>query len=261
MMNAVPGNVERTELLHKGKANNVYATTNPNVLELEASDRISAGNGAKTDVIGGKGEANNLVSMAIFQQLNEKGIPTHYIGPGSNAASKYVWKADQILLEVIFRFKTKGSFTKRYECEDMKPFDGVYIEYTYKSDNAGDPVIPESAIVQLGILTRRELGYIEYITEQVALFLKEFFAKCNGDLIDGKIEFGRLPNGQIAVTDEISPDTCRILDKETGNSLDKDRFRQDMGGVAEAYQEMAKRVAGLTEKKPSTESGGCAYAG
>lgn len=248
MKNANLGDVKRTELLHAGKANNVYLTTNPDILELEASDRISAGNGVKTDVIEGKGEANNLISMAIFQQLNEKGIPTHYIGPGSNAASKLVWKADQILLEVIFRFKATGSFAKRYECESMKPFDGVYVEYTYKSDNAGDPVIPAEAIVALGILTKRELGYVEYITEQVALFLKDFFAKCNGDLIDGKIEFGKLPNGQIAVTDEISPDTCRILDKETGASLDKDRFRKDMGGVAEAYKEIAKRVAGISEE-------------
>ena len=258
-MKVKPVGIERTELLHKGKANNVWATNDPRFLELEASDRISAGNGAKTDVIAGKGEANNLISMAIFSQLEEKGIPTHYVGPGSNAASKIVLKAEPILLEVIGRFKATGSYVKRYECENMLEFDGVYVEYTYKSDNAGDPVIPNDAIVALGILTKRELGYIEYLTEQVALTIRDFFAECDGELIDFKIEFGRHPNGQIVVIDEISPDTCRILDAKTGKSLDKDRFRKDMGDVAEAYQEMAKRVSGRGEETKSGGRGGCAF--
>ena len=134
---------------------------------------------------------------------------------------------------------------RAYGVPNMMPFDGVYIEYTYKSDNAGDPRISEAAIVANGLLTKRELGYVEYITERVAYIIRDFFAECNGDLIDFKIEFGKLPNGQIIVIDEISPDTCRILDKETGKSLDKDRFRKDMGDVAEAYTEMARRVASI----------------
>ena len=235
--------IKRTELYHSGKANNVYLTNNPEYLELEASDRISAGNGAKTDVISGKGIANNVISKAIFTKLEEHGINTHYVGPGSNEASKIVKKTTPILLEVIGRFKATGSYVKRYDVPDMMPFDGVYIEYTYKSDAAGDPPICEAAIIAKGLLTKRELGYVEYVTEQVALIIKDFFAQCNGELIDFKIEFGRLPDGQIIVIDEISPDTCRILDKETGKSLDKDRFRKDMGDVAEAYSEMAKRVS------------------
>ncbi len=237
--------IKRTTLYHAGKANNVYLTTDDAYLELEASDRISAGNGEKTDVISGKGIANNTISKAIFTKLEECGIPTHYVGPGSNEASKIVKKTTPILLEVIGRFKATGSYVRAYGVPDMMPFDGVYIEYTYKSDNAGDPRISEAAIVANGLLTKRELGYVEYITEQVAYVIRDFFAECNGDLIDFKIEFGKLPNGQIIVIDEISPDTCRIHDKETGKSLDKDRFRKDMGDVAEAYSEMARRVASI----------------
>jgi phosphoribosylaminoimidazole-succinocarboxamide synthase len=235
----------RTELYHSGKANNVYYTSNPDYLELEASDRISAGNGEKTDVITGKGIANNTISKAIFAKLTECGIPNHYVGPGSNEASKLVLKADPILLEVIGRFKATGSFVKRYDMPNMTKFDDVFIEYTYKSDAAGDPPICNDAIIVKGLLSKREIGYVEYITDRVAHIIKDFFAQCNGELIDFKIEFGRLPNGQIIVIDEISPDTCRILDMSTGASMDKDRFRKDLGNVAETYAEMEKRVSNL----------------
>lgn len=237
--------IRRTKLLHSGKANNVYLTTDDNVLELEASDRISAGNGAKTDVISGKGIANNTISKAIFTRLEEYGIQTHYLGPGANEASKFVLKTEPIKLEVIGRFKATGSFRKRYDIPDMTAFDGLYVEFTHKNDATNDPLITEDAIVAMGLLTKREIGYVVYVTERLAYIIKDFFAECDGELIDFKIEFGKLPNGQIIVIDEISPDTCRILDKKTGQSLDKDRFRKDMGQVAEAYVEMAKRV---TEK-------------
>lgn len=240
--------IKRTELYHSGKANNVYLTNNPEYLELEASDRISAGNGVKTDVISGKGVANNIVSSAIFNRLEEKGIPTHYVGPGSNDASKIVRRATPILLEVIGRFKASGSYVKRYNVPLMMSFDPVFVEYTYKSDSAGDPFIGEQAIVANGILTGRELGYVEYITEQVGHVVNDFFAKCNIELIDYKIEFGKLSNGRIVVIDEISPDTCRLLDMETGRCLDKDRFRKDMGEVEETYDEVSQRVLKLIKK-------------
>lgn len=240
--------VKRGELYHSGKANNVYLTDNEEYLELESSDRISAGNGLKRDVIKGKGVANNTVSTAIFEKLEASGIPTHYVGPGSNEASKVVRKATPILLEVVGRFKASGSYVKRYNVPNMMPFNPVYIEYTYKSDAAGDPLIGKEAIVANGILTERELGYIEYLTEQVGLIVRDFFDECNAELIDYKIEFGRLPNGRIVVIDEISPDTCRIIDKETGKCLDKDRFRKDMGEVSETYTEVASKVRRLVNK-------------
>lgn len=238
----------RTRLYHKGKANNVYLTNNPEYLELESSDRISAGNGVKTDVIKGKGVANNIVSSAIFSRLEENGIPTHYVGPGSNDASKIVKKANPILLEVIGRLKASGSYVKRYNVPLMMNFDPILVEYTYKSDAAGDPFIGENVIVANGILTKRELGYIEYLTEQVGNITNDFFAECNLELIDYKIEFGKLSNGRIVVIDEISPDTCRLLDMESKKCLDKDRFRKDMGEVEETYNEVAGRVLKLLKK-------------
>lgn len=241
----IADSIKRTKLYYTGKANDVYLTNHPEYLELEASDRISAGNGKKKDIVKGKGKANNLISTAIFMKLEERGIPTHYVGPGSNESSKIIKKTEPIPLEVIGRFFATGSYVKRYDVPDMMPFDGVYIEYTYKSDTAGDPPICESAIIAKGLLTKRELGYVEYVTEQVAYIIKEFFIECFGNLIDFKIEFGRLPNGQIILIDEISPDTCRIVDMKTGKSMDKDRFRKDMGDIAEAYSEMAERVSAI----------------
>ena len=239
--------IKRTELYHSGKANNVYLTNNPLYLELECSDRISAGNGLKTDVISGKGIANNIVSSAIFTKLENQGIQTHYVCPGSNEASKIVKRANPILLEVIGRFKASGSYVKRYNVPYLMVFNPIFIEYTYKSDAAADPLITEDAIIANRILTKRELGYIEYVTEQVGFVVRDFFAELNAELIDYKIEFGRLPNGQIVVIDEISQDTCRILDMQTGKCLDKDRFRKDMGDVSETYQEVAQKVLKLTK--------------
>ena len=239
--------IVRTELFHSGKANNVYLTNYPEYLELESSDRISAGNGVKTDVIKGKGVSNNIVSTEAFKRLESAGIQTHYVCPGSNDASKIVKRANPILLEVIGRFKASGSYIKRYKVPYMMSFDPIFIEYTYKSDAAGDPLISENAIISNGILTGRELGYIEYVTERVGYVIKDLFDECNSELIDYKIEFGRLPNGQIVVIDEISQDTCRILEKETFRCLDKDRFRKDMGLVQETYEEMAQKVLKLTK--------------
>ena len=143
------GTIEWKELYHSGKANNVYLTNNPEYLELEAQDRISAGNGAKIDIISGKGIANNVISKAIFAKLEEHGIHTHYVGPGSNPASKIVKKTTPILLEVIGRFKATGSYVKQYDVPNMLPFDGVYIEYTYKLINSYHKPKNTSAIVYL----------------------------------------------------------------------------------------------------------------
>ena len=238
--------IKRESLYHAGKANNVYLTNNERYLELESSDRISAGNGLKTSVISGKGVANNIVSSAIFKRLESEGIQTHYIGPGSNEASKIVLRANPILLEVIGRFKASGSYVKRYGVPYLMPFNPIFIEYTYKSDAAADPDINEEAIIVNGILTRRELGYIEYVTERVGYVVRDFFDELGVDLIDYKIEFGKLPNNQIIVMDEISQDTCRLLEKDTQRCLDKDRFRKDMGLVEETYAEMKEKVLRLT---------------
>ena len=239
--------ITRTELIHKGKANNVYATNDPMYLELEASDRVSAGNGAKTDVITNKGISNNQVSSAIFKYLEEYGIPTHYVSEGSNPASKIVLKADMIPLEVIARNMATGSFCKRYGVSDGSYFTETFIEYTFKSDASGDPPIDRETILALSpestnIWDKRELYLIEYYVWRICELLTEFYENLGVELIDFKVEFGRLPNGQIILADEISPDTCRLVDYNTGEKLDKDRFREDLGDVSKGYEEILKRV-------------------
>lgn len=238
--------ITRQNLIHAGKANNVYATNSPNYLELEASDRISAGNGAKTDVVTNKGVANNQISSATFKFLEENGIPTHYVCEGSNKASKIVKAAEMIPLEVICRFVATGSFCKRYECEDGLEFDEPFVEFTFKSDSAGDPPIDRKTILALPEKTlindERELNLLEYYTARIGELLSEFYERLGVKLIDFKVEFGRISSGQIILCDEISPDTCRLVDIATGEKLDKDRFRQDLGNVSKGYEEILRRV-------------------
>lgn len=238
--------ITRQDLIHAGKANNVYATNSPDYLELEASDRISAGNGAKTDVVTNKGIANNQISSATFKFLEENGIPTHYVCEGSNKASKIVKAAEMIPLEVICRFVATGSFCKRYECEDGLEFEEPFVEFTFKSDSAGDPPIDRKTILALPgktlIEDERELNLIEYYTARIGILLSEFYERLGVKLIDFKVEFGRIASGQIILCDEISPDTCRLVDIETGEKLDKDRFREDLGDVSKGYEEILKRV-------------------
>lgn len=245
------GKITRKELIHKGKANNVYATDSLDYLELESSDRISAGNGAKTDVISDKGIANNQISSVLFQYLEENGIPTHYVCEGSNSASKIVKRAEMIPLEVICRFRAAGSFVKRYGCEEGMVFDDPFVEFTYKRDNKEHPELSDPPIDRITILTipeqtlikhERELILIEYYTSRTGVLLRGFYEKLGVELVDFKLEFGRLESGQIILCDEISPDTCRLVDMKTGEKLDKDRFRQDMGDVSKGYEEILKRV-------------------
>ena len=237
---------KRQELIHKGKANNVYATNVPGYLELESSDRISAGNGVKRDVIKGKGVANNKISSTIFKYLEGNGIPTHYICEGSNEASKIVKEAEMIPLEVICRLYSDGHFCKNYECEKGIEFKEPLIEYTFKSDSVGDPMIDRKTIVAIPQKTKinseRELFLIEYYTARTAVLLASFFERLGIKLIDFKVEYGRTKNGQIVLCDEISPDTCRLVDIHSKEKLDKDIFREDLGDVSKGYQEVLRRV-------------------
>ena len=238
--------IKRQKLIHVGKANNVYATNSPEYLELESSDRISAGNGAKRDIIPGKGISNNKISSVIFKYLEENGIPTHYVCEGSNEASKIVRAAQMIPLEVICRLFTDGSFCKRYECEKGLAFKEPFVEYTFKSDSAGDPPIDRKTILALPektlIKSERDLYLIEYYTARTGILLADFYHQLGVKLIDFKVEYGRIPSGQIILCDEISPDTCRLVDSLTGEKLDKDRFREDLGDVSKGYSKVLKRV-------------------
>ena len=238
--------IVRKELIHTGKANNVYATNFPEYLELESSDRISAGNGAKRDIIEGKGVVNNTISSILFQYLQKKGIPTHYVGEGSNKASKIVKVAEMIPLEVIGRLYTDGSFCKRYGCEKGIKFPEPLVEYTYKSDSTGDPLIDRKTIIALSKLTRvrseLELALIEYYTTRVGIILSDFYKELGIKLVDYKVEYGRIPSGEIILCDEVSPDTCRLVDMKTSEKLDKDIFREDLGDVSKGYEKVYKKV-------------------
>lgn len=237
---------ERLDLIHSGKANDVYATSDPNIYEIESTDRVSAGNGAKKDIIPGKGVSNNTISTAIFKYLMDHGIPTHYVCDGSTPASKFVLSAEMIPLEVIGRLKTAGSFCKRYGCPKGIEFDEPFVEFTYKSDDSGDPPIDRKTIAalldQMQLENEREIYLLEFYTARIAELLQEFWLNFGVEIIDFKVEYGRLENGVIILCDEISPDTCRLVDLETGEKLDKDRFREDMNNPEKGYNELLKRL-------------------
>lgn len=235
--------LERKTLSHKGKANDVFTTSMPGILEIFSTDRVTADNGTRTAVIPGKGKANNVITSALYRSLEESGIKTHYLGPGSSECSRYVVRAVPIPLEVIFRFRTAGSFARAFQLPEGIEFNGVFVEFTYKSDTDGDPRISDWSIVKDGILTTDELTQIRSTTSEIAYATRKFFQKCNATLIDGKVEFGYLPNGEIILIDEISADSVRVVDCNTGESLDKDRFRQNMADVAMGYYELADRIS------------------
>lgn len=239
--------IKRLDLIHSGKANDVFATSNAFIYEIESTDRVSAGNGAKKDVIPGKGVSNNTISTAIFRYLMEHGIPTHFVSNGTTPASKFVLAADMIPLEVIGRLKTAGSFCKRYECPEGIEFDEPFVEFTYKSDNAGDPPIDRKTIAalldQMQLENEREIDLMEFYTAHIAELLQEFWLNFGVEIIDFKVEFGRLENGEIILCDEISPDTCRLVDLETGEKLDKDRFRENMKDPEKGYNELLARLS------------------
>lgn len=235
--------VSRRQKLYEGKANTIYATDNEFLLELESTDRISAGNGEKKDVVDGKGLTNNAISTKLFEFFNEHEIPTHYVEKGSNEYSKVVRKAKMIKLEVIGRFIAAGSFCKRYNIEQGKVFDEMIFELSYKDDSLGDPFISENvAINGLELISENDLYDIEDYTYEVGHIAKDFFNECGLTLVDFKVEFGYdVETGELMLCDEFSPDTCRLWD-ENGNSWDKDVFRNDLGNVSETYKKLLDLV-------------------
>jgi phosphoribosylaminoimidazole-succinocarboxamide synthase len=229
------------ELRYEGKAKRVYATADPAVYIVEYKDDATAFNGVKKAQIGGKGAINNAITAAIYPQLEAAGIPTHFIEKLSEREQRV--KAVEIVpVEVIVRNVAAGSFSKRLNIEEGTPLPRPVVEYCYKSDALGDPLINTDTAVSLGWATETELARIHELALQVREFLTPFFLARGIKLIDFKLEFGKLANGEIVLADEISPDTCRFWDAETNEKMDKDRFRRDLGGVEDAYAEMLRRV-------------------
>ena len=235
-------NVEKTQQLYEGKAKKVYATTNPDYVIVDYKDDATAFNGEKKGTIAGKGVINNKMTNYMFKLLEKEGVPTHLVEEISDRET-IVKKVEIVPLEVIVRNVAAGSFSKKLGIEEGTPLKRPTLEFSYKNDDLGDPFINDYYALGLGLATEEEIAKITKYAFMVNDFMVKFFKNINVDLIDFKIEFGRF-KGDIILADEISPDTCRFWDSTTHEKLDKDRFRRDMGGVEDAYNEMMKRIMG-----------------
>ena len=233
--------MEKKEQLYEGKAKKVYATDHPQLLIVDYKDDATAFNGLKKGTIHGKGVINNHMSNCLMAKLETVGVPTHYVRELSPRET-LVKKVSIVPLEVIVRNIAAGSFSKRYGVEEGVVFDAPTIEFSYKNDGLGDPLLNAYHALALKLATPAEIETIKDYSFRVNEFLKAFWKDCGVTLVDFKLEFCRLSDGTIVLADEISPDTCRLWDAKTGEKLDKDRFRRDMGGVEEAYAEIMGRL-------------------
>ena len=233
--------MEKTVQLYEGKAKKVYATTDENLCIVSYKDDATAFNGLKKGTIAGKGVVNNRMTNMLMQILEKAGVPTHFVEELSDRDT-VVKKVQIVPLEVIIRNVSAGSCAKRYGVEEGIVFDEPTIEFSYKNDDLGDPLINSYHALALHLATKEEIETIKKYAFKVNEVLKAYFLHLGVKLIDFKLEFGRLPDGTIVLADEISPDTCRFWDAKTNEKLDKDRFRRDMGGVEDAYAEIFKRV-------------------
>ena len=232
--------MNKLDLLYEGKAKKVYCTEDPDVLIVDYKDDATAFNGEKKGTIVGKGVVNNRMTNHIFQLLEKEGVPTHFIEELSDRETA-VKKVEIVPLEVIVRNVAAGSFSKKLGIEEGTRLLAPTLEFSYKNDELGDPMINDYYAIAIGAATREEIDRITELVFKVNDFLKRYFAEAGIELIDFKVEFGRY-KGQIILADEISPDTCRLWDIDTHEKLDKDRFRRDMGKVEEAYEEVFRRL-------------------
>ena len=235
--------MEKKEQLYEGKAKKVFATDDPNLVIVDYKDDATAFNGLKKGSIAGKGVINNVMSNHMFQLLEKQGVPTHFVEQLSERET-LVKKVSIVPLEVIIRNISAGSFAKRFGVEEGIVFDEPTIEFSYKNDDLGDPLMNAYHAVALKAATREEIETIKSMAFKVNEVMKQYFDSLNVILVDFKLEFGKTADGKVVLADELSPDTCRLWDKTTKEKLDKDRFRRDLGGVEEAYQEIMKRVMG-----------------
>ena len=235
--------MEKRDMIYEGKAKKVYTTDDENLVIVSYKDDATAFNGLKKGTITGKGVINNQMSNFLMQMLEKNGVPTHFVEELSERDT-LVKKVRIVPLEVIIRNISAGSFSKRYGVAEGIVFDEPTIEFSYKNDELGDPLINDYHALALKLATKEEIETIKTYAFRVDELLKAYFKSLNIDLVDFKLEFGRLPDGTIVLADEISPDTCRFWDSKTHEKLDKDRFRRDLGGVEEAYQEVMRRLRG-----------------
>ena len=237
--------IEKLEQLYEGKAKKVFATQDPDYVIVSYKDDATALNGLKRGTISGKGEVNNRVSNILFSYLEKNGVPTHFVKELSPRETA-VKRVSIVPVEVVVRNVAAGSLAKRLGIPEGTVLKKTVLEFYYKDDALGDPLINCSHIYALDIATKAEMDRISELALKVDKLLSEYFAPAGVRLIDYKLEFGRF-HDQIILADEISPDTCRFWDDKTGEKLDKDRFRRDLGGEAEAYAELMRRVLKQSE--------------
>ena len=235
--------MKKTELMYEGKAKRVYATDTDGICIVDYKDDAPAFNGAKKGTIVGKGVVNNRMSNRIMRMLEKHDVPTHLIEELSERETAVV-RVSIVPVEVIVRNIAAGSLSKRLGIEEGTKLPSVVLEYCYKNDALDDPMINDSHAIAMGLATKEDLDTISAYALKIDEILIDFFAKLGIELVDFKIEFGKKPDGTIILADEISPDTCRLWDSITHEKLDKDRFRRDMGGVEDAYQEVMRRLTG-----------------
>ncbi len=233
--------MEKREFIYEGKAKQIYATDNENLVIIHYKDDATAGNGEKKGTISNKGMINNEITTILFENLEKNGIRTHFKGK-LNERDQLCEKLEIFPLEVIVRNIIAGSMAKRVGIEEGTKPENTIFEICYKNDEFGDPLINDHHAVAMGLATYGELNKIYEITGKINTLLLKAFGDEGVDLVDFKIEFGKNADGEIVLADEISPDTCRLWDKATGQKLDKDRFRRDLGSIEEAYIEILKRL-------------------
>ena len=236
--------MEKRELLYEGKAKKLFTTDDKDILISEFKDDLTAFNGAKKSSEAGKGALNNKISTELFKLLESKGIPTHFIKMLDDNHMLHK-KVDVILIEVIVRNIATGSLSKNLGIEDGKVLPFTLVEFDYKNDELGDPKLNDQHALILGLVDYQdELDKIRRMARQINDILRPYFAEKGLNLVDFKLEFGKDSSGNIILVDEISPDNCRFWDAKTGEKMDKDRFRQGLGGLKVAYEEVLKRILG-----------------
>ncbi len=233
--------MEKREQLYEGKAKKVYATDDPELVIVSYKDDATALDGLKKGTIVGKGVINNQMTNRLMARMEKAGIPTHFVKELSERDT-LVRRVSIVPLEVIIRNLSAGHFASRYGVEEGIVFPEPTIEFSYKNDDLHDPLLNTYHAVALGLASWQEIELIKKYAFAVNDVLKAFWADCGVTLVDFKLEFGKTAQGQIVLADEISPDTCRLWDAKTGEKLDKDRFRRDMGGVEDAYAEVMRRL-------------------
>ena len=233
--------MEKREQLYEGKAKKVYATDDPELVIVSYKDDATALDGLKKGTIVGKGVINNQMTNRLMARMEKAGIPTHFVKELSERET-LVRKVSIVALEVIVRNLSAGHFASRYGVKEGIVFPEPTIEVSYKNDELHDPLLNAYHAVALGLASWKEIELIKRYAFAVNTALKAFWADCGVTLVDFKLEFGKTAQGQIVLADEISPDTCRLWDAKTGEKLDKDRFRRDMGGVEDAYAEVMRRL-------------------